>query len=44
VIADLNQAGANAAAADLGGNDAIGVAMDVTGEAVDAPGTWCVWV
>ena len=30
VIADLNQAGADAAAAELGGNDAIGVAMDVT--------------
>jgi 3-hydroxybutyrate dehydrogenase len=37
VIADLNQAGADAAAAELGGNDAIGVAMDVTSEAeVDA--------
>ena len=33
VIADLNQAGADAAAAELGGNDAIGVAMDVTSEA-----------
>ena len=33
VIADLNQAGADAAAAELGGNDAIGVAMDVTNEA-----------
>jgi 3-hydroxybutyrate dehydrogenase len=33
VIADLNQAGANAAAAELGGEDAIGVAMDVTSEA-----------
>ena len=32
VIADLNQAGADAAAAELGG-DAIGVAMDVTSEA-----------
>ena len=32
VIADLNQAGADAAAAELGGNDAIGVAMDVTSE------------
>ena len=37
VIADLNQAGADAAAAELGGNDAIGIAMDVTSEAeVDA--------
>jgi 3-hydroxybutyrate dehydrogenase len=37
VIADLKQAGADAAAAELGGNDAIGVAMDVTSEAeVDA--------
>ena len=33
VIADLNQAGADAAAAELGGKDAIGVAMDVTSEA-----------
>jgi 3-hydroxybutyrate dehydrogenase len=33
VIADLNQAGADAAAAELGGNDAIGIAMDVTNEA-----------
>jgi 3-hydroxybutyrate dehydrogenase len=33
VIADLNQAGADAAAAELGGDDAIGVAMDVTSEA-----------
>jgi 3-hydroxybutyrate dehydrogenase len=33
VIADLTQAGADAAAADLGGDDAIGVAMDVTSEA-----------
>jgi 3-hydroxybutyrate dehydrogenase len=35
VIADLNQAGADAAAAELGGNErrAIGVAMDVTSEA-----------
>ena len=33
VIADLNQAGADAAAAELGGEDAIGVAMDVTSEA-----------
>jgi 3-hydroxybutyrate dehydrogenase len=37
VIADLNQAGADAAAAELGGNDAVGIAMDVTSEAeVDA--------
>jgi 3-hydroxybutyrate dehydrogenase len=37
VIADLNQSGADAAAAELSGNDAIGVAMDVTSEAeVDA--------
>jgi 3-hydroxybutyrate dehydrogenase len=37
VIADLNQAGADAAATELGGNDAIGIAMDVTSEAqVDA--------
>ncbi|MFZ0096604.1 MAG: 3-hydroxybutyrate dehydrogenase [Pseudolabrys sp.] len=37
VIADLNQAGADAAAAELGGNDAIAIAMDVTSEAeVDA--------
>jgi 3-hydroxybutyrate dehydrogenase len=37
VIADLNQVGADAAAAALGGNDAIGIAMDVTSEAeVDA--------
>jgi len=37
VIADLNQAGAYAAATELGGNDAIGIAMDVTSEAqVDA--------
>ncbi|MGC1825196.1 MAG: 3-hydroxybutyrate dehydrogenase [Pseudolabrys sp.] len=37
VIADLNQAGADAAAAALGRNDAIGIAMDVTSEAeVDA--------
>ena len=37
VIADLNQAGADAAAAELGSNDVIGVAMDVTSEAeVDA--------
>jgi NADP-dependent 3-hydroxy acid dehydrogenase YdfG len=28
VIADLNQAGADAAAAELGGKEAIGVAMD----------------
>src|SRR5437764_9320984 len=33
VIADLNQASAEAAAAELGGDDAIGVAMDVTSEA-----------
>jgi 3-hydroxybutyrate dehydrogenase len=33
VIADLDQAGADGAAAELGGNDAIGVAMDVTSEA-----------
>jgi len=33
VIADLTQAGADAAAAELGGNAAIGVAMDVTSEA-----------
>jgi 3-hydroxybutyrate dehydrogenase len=33
VIADLNQVGAEAAAAELGGNDVIGVAMDVTNEA-----------
>jgi 3-hydroxybutyrate dehydrogenase len=33
VIADLTQAGADAAAAALGGNAAIGVAMDVTSEA-----------
>jgi NAD(P)-dependent dehydrogenase (short-subunit alcohol dehydrogenase family) len=32
VIADLNQADANAAAEELGGKDAIGVAMDVTSE------------
>lgn len=32
VIADLNAAGAAAAAAELGGDDAIGVAMDVTSE------------
>lgn len=32
VIADLNQTGADAAAAEFGGNDAIGVAMDVTNE------------
>ena len=32
VIADLDQVGAEAAAAELGGNDAIGVAMDVTNE------------
>jgi len=37
VIADLNQTGADAAATELGGNDAIGIAMDVTSEAqVDA--------
>ena len=37
VIADLNQAGADAAAAELGRIDAIGIAMDVTSEAeVDA--------
>ena len=37
VIADLNQAGADAATTELGGNDAIGIAMDVTSEAeVDA--------
>ena len=37
MIADLNQAGADAAAAELGGNGAIGIAMDVTSEAeVDA--------
>ena len=33
VIADLDEVGAEAAAAELGGNDAIGVAMDVTNEA-----------
>lgn len=33
VIADLDQVRAEAAAAELGGNDAIGVAMDVTSEA-----------
>lgn len=33
VIADLDHVGAEAAAAELGGNDAIGVAMDVTNEA-----------
>jgi 3-hydroxybutyrate dehydrogenase len=33
VIADLNQAGADATASELGGEDAIGVAMDVTSEA-----------
>lgn len=33
VIADLDRAGAEAAAAELGCNDAIGVAMDVTNEA-----------
>ena len=32
VIADLNQTGADAAATELGGNDAIGIAMDVTSE------------
>src|SRR6476661_5441461 len=32
VIADLNQAGADAAAVELGGEHAIGVAMDVTSE------------
>ena len=32
VITDLNQAGADAAAAELGGKDAVGVAMDVTSE------------
>jgi 3-hydroxybutyrate dehydrogenase len=37
VIADLNEAGATAAAAELSGDDAIGVAMDVTSEeAVEA--------
>jgi 3-hydroxybutyrate dehydrogenase len=37
VIADLDQAGADATAAELGGEDAIGVAMDVTCEtAVEA--------
>ena len=37
VIADLNQAAADATVAELGGEDAIGVAMDVTSEAeVDA--------
>jgi 3-hydroxybutyrate dehydrogenase len=33
VIADLDQVGAESTAAELGGNDAIGVAMDVTNEA-----------
>ena len=33
MIADLSQAGADAAAAELGGKEAIGVAMDVTSEA-----------
>jgi 3-hydroxybutyrate dehydrogenase len=33
VIADLDQANADATAAELGGEDAIGVAMDVTSEA-----------
>lgn len=33
MIADLNQAGADAAAAELGPRDAIGVGMDVTREA-----------
>jgi 3-hydroxybutyrate dehydrogenase len=33
VIADLNQAGADATASELGGEDAIGVTMDVTSEA-----------
>ena len=33
VIADLNQTGADAVAAELGGNNAIGIAMDVTSEA-----------
>ena len=32
VIADLNQVSADATAAELGGEDAIGVAMDVTSE------------
>ena len=37
VIADLDQAGADAAAVELGGSGAIGIAMDVTSEAqVDA--------
>jgi 3-hydroxybutyrate dehydrogenase len=37
VIADLNAAGAAAAAAELGGDDAIGISMDVTSEkAVEA--------
>ena len=33
VIADLDQAGAEEAATELGGKDAVGVAMDVTSEA-----------
>jgi 3-hydroxybutyrate dehydrogenase len=33
VIADLDQAGADAAATELGGKDAVGLAMDVTSEA-----------
>src|SRR4029450_6076248 len=32
VIADLDRAGADAAAEELGGKDAIGIAMDVTSE------------
>ena len=36
VIADLNRAGAEAAATELGSQDAIGVGMDVTREAVEA--------